>query len=190
MKKKHRDNITEINIIDNQCPIPLESLAVLVTGDDNKNFKSLSKHISGGNVKVMLKHRTTGERVKVVVPTDFLDFHKILYKNAVIPTNTQIAGILDKKVKTHEVESIIKDIWQQEDLVIVKCLQSGKKIACKVPVQDIEQTSQYIEKSINKEQSHFNYSTISIWRESQCQREIQVRQNLQQLISTQTLTKA
>lgn len=190
MKKKRRENMTEINVVDNQCPIPLESLAILVTGDDNKNFKSLSKHISGNSVKVMLKHRSTGERVKLVVPTEFLEFHHILYKNAVIPTNTQIAGVLDKKVKTHEVEVIIKGIWQQEDLVVVKCLQSGKKIACRVPVQDIEQTSQYIEKSINKEQSHFNYSTISIWRETECQKEIQIRQNLQQLISTPTLTKA
>lgn len=189
MKKKARERITEINIIDKQCPIPLESLAILVTGDDNKNFKCLSKKITSDSVKVNLKHRKSGERVKLNVPTEFLEFHKILYKNAVIPTNVQIAGVLDGKVIGWEIQTIIKGIWQQEDLVVVKCLQSGKIIACRVPVQDIEKTKQYIEKSVNKEQSHFNYSTISIWRETECQREIQVRQNLQQLMSSPTPMK-
>ena len=150
MKKRIKENTTEISIIDNQCAIPLESLAVLITGEDNKHFKCLSKKITTDKVKVMLKHKQTGERVKLVVPIEFLEFHKILYKNPTIPGDTQIAGVLDGKVTLWAVQTIIKDIWPQHDLVIVKCCQSGRTIACKVPVQLIENTSQYIEKSVNK----------------------------------------
>lgn len=186
MKKKLRKNLTEINVIDNVCPIPIESLSLLVNGEDNKNFNCLSKHITSDRVKVMLKHKETGERVKIVVPIEFLEFHKILFQDPVIPTNEQVVGVLDDRVTNWRVELIIKGIWKEDDLVINKCLQSGKLIACRIPTKCIEKTKQYINKSITKEQSHFNYSTISIWRETECQREIQVRQNLHQLMYTQT----
>lgn len=175
MKKKIKENITEISIIDQQCPIPLESLAILVTGDDNKNFKCLSKKITTDKVKVNLKHRNTGERVKLTVPIEFLELHKITYKNPIIPSDIQIIGALLNTSSKWEVKAIIPEILLNYDLVLVKCLQSNKIIACKIETKLIKNTKGYLTKVINKDQ--FRLHSIDIWRETECQKEIQMNLN-------------
>lgn len=188
MKKSKREKITEINIIDQDCPIPLESLAVLVSGESNTKFRTISKQILAYKVKVRLKHRESGERLVVTVPIEFLEFHRIFYRDPVIPTNKQLIGVLEGKVRDWEVQNVVKDYWVHHDLVVVKCMQSGRIIACKIPVEDIEKTKLYIEKSINKNK-YYGLEKINIWREQQCRNEIQMAQNLLRSTSTRILQK-
>lgn len=163
-------------------PIPIESLKILMTGDSNSKFRVLSKKISSENVKLVLKHRETKEQIKIVAPIGFLEFHKIPYKNPVIPSNKQIEGVLQQRVKAWECEIIIKELAPQYDLVVLLDVDSQKKIACKVPVQDIENTKLYIEKSQHYKQANiYDYSKIDIWRENEWQREIMTRLNLLKL---------
>lgn len=171
-------------------PIPIESLKVLMTGDSNDKFRVISKKISSENVKLILKHRETKERVKIVAPIQFLEFHKVPYKNPVIPNNKQIEGVLQDRVKSWECEIIIKDLSQQFDLVVVIDKESQKRIACKVPIKDIEQTKLYIEKCQTYKQANtFDYSKIHIWRENEWQKEIMTKINLLKLTHSQILPK-
>ena len=147
-------------------PIPIESLKVLMTGDSNDKFRVISKKISSENVKLILKHRETKERVKIVAPIQFLEFHKV------------------------QCEIIIKDLSQQFDLVVVVDKESQKRIACKVPIKDIEQTKLYIEKCQTYKQANtFDYSKIHIWRENEWQKEIMTKINLLKLTHSQILPK-
>lgn len=171
-------------------PIPIESLKVLMTGDSNPKFRVLSKKITSENVKLVLKHRETNEKLKIVAPISFLEFHKVPYKNPVIPTNKQIEGVLQNRVKAWNCEIIIKDLSQQFDLVVLLDIDSQKKIACKVPIQEIEQTKLYIEKCQTYQQANsYDYSKINIWRENEWQKEIMTKLNLLKLTHSTTLTK-
>ena len=172
-------------------PIPVESLKILMTGDSNDKFRILTKKISTENVKLVLKHRETKERVKIVAPIKFLEFHKIPYKNPVIPDNKQIEGVLQGRVKAWECDIIIKDLFEHFDLVILIDKEAQKKIACRVPVQDIEKTKLYIEKCQTYKQAYnYNYDRISIWRENEWQKEIMTRINLLKLTRSQIPQKA
>lgn len=163
-------------------PIPIESLKVLMTGDSNDKFRVLSKKINSQNVKVILKHRETSERVKIVVPIEFLELHKIPYKNPVIPTNLQIKGVLEGVVRAWECIVIIKELSKDFDLVILLDKESQKQIACKVPIEEIINTKQYIEKSQNYSQlKNYNLERISLWRENEWQKEIMTKVNLLKL---------
>lgn len=183
-------NIGESVLDLKNTPIPIESLKVLMTGDSNAKFRILSKKINSENVKLVLKHRETKEQVKIVAPIQFLEFHKIPYKNPTIPTNKQIEGVLQSKVKAWECEIIIKDFAPQFDLVILLDKDSQKKIACKVPVQDIENTPLYIDKCQTYKQAiNYDYSKINLWRENEWQREIMTKLNLLRLTRSTTQKK-
>ena len=147
--------------------IPIESLKVLMTGDSNSKFRIIKKVITNENVKETLIHRESGEKVKITIPIKFLEDHNIPYKHLVIPTNHQISGVLEGRVRAWEVEEIIKDLFTHFDLVIVIDKGSMKKIACKVPIQDIQQTKFYIEKCKNYSQiPDYSFEKIHLWRES------------------------
>lgn len=171
------------NVLDmKNTPIPIESLKVLMTGDSNTKFRVLSKKISSESVKLVLKHRETNERVKIVAPIKFLEFHKVPYKNPVIPNDKQIEGVLQDRVKAWECEIIIKDFSQQYDLVVLLDVDSQKKIACKVPISIIEKTKLYIDKCQTYKQANlYDYSKINIWREDEWQKEIMTKLNLLRL---------
>jgi len=171
------------NVLDlKNTPIPIESLKVLMTGDSNQKFRVLSKKINRENVKLVLKHRETNEKLKIVAPIEFLEFHKIPYKNPKIPTNKLIEGVLQDRVRNWECEVIIKDLSQEYDLVILIDIDSQKRIACKVPIKEIEKTKLYIEKcKTYKQANYYDYNKINIWRENEWQREVMTRLNLLKL---------
>ena len=179
------------NILDmKNTPIPIESLKILMTGDSNPKFRVLSKKITSKNVRLILKHRETGEQLKLVAPIEFLEFHKIPYKNPVVPTNKQIEGVLQDKVKSWNCQVIIKDLSDQYDLVILLDIDSQKTIACKVPIKNIEKTKLYIEKcQTYKQLNNYNYNRINLWRENEWQREIMTKLNLLRLTQSPTQTK-
>ena len=164
-------------------PIPIESLKVLMTGDSNKAFRAVAKKITNNNVKLILKHRETGERLKIVAPIEFLEFHKIPYKNPILPSNKQIRGILQDRVKSWDCSIIIKDLSDKFDLVILLDKGSEKLIGCKVPIEEIQDTKLYINKcQTYKQANNYDYSKISIWRETEWQREVMTKLNLLKLI--------
>ena len=172
-----------------RSPIPIESLRILMTGDSNDKFRVVTKKMNTRNVKLVLKHRETGDQVKITVPISFLEFHKIAYKFPKAPTNHQIEGVLQDKVRAWEVITIITDLAVQADVVVVKDLGSDKTIACKVPTQDIENTKHYIDKCRTYAQSTYNLESINIWRETEWQREIMTKVNLLRLTRSQTLQR-
>ena len=148
----------------------------------------LSKKITSKNVRLILKHRETGEQLKIVAPIEFLEFHKIPYKNPIIPTDKQIEGILQDKVDSWECQVIVKDLSEQYDLVVLLDIESQKTIACRVPIQNIEKTKLYIEKCQTYKQFN-NYHKINIWRENEWQREIITKLNLLKLTQSPTQMK-
>ena len=173
------------NVLDTRnTPIPIESLKVLMTGDSNDRFRVISKRISKTNVKLVLKHRETKELVKIVTPIEFLELHRIPYKNISIPSDKQIEGVLNERVESWECKIIIKDLSTKYDLVVLLDKESQKTIACKVPIEAIEKTKLYIDKCQNYKQANFSYNKINQWRESECQREIMIKLSL--LKSTQS----
>ena len=189
---KNGVNVEGETILDKpvNTPIPVESLKVLMTGDSNDKFRVLSKKITTENVRLVLKHRETSEKVKIVAPIQFLEAHRIPYKNPVIPTNKQIEGVLQGRVNAWECKIIIKDWSPQFDLVVLLDVDSQKTIACKVPVQDIEKTKLYIDKcQTYKQANNYEYNKINIWRENEWQKEIITKLNLLKLTQSITQTK-
>lgn len=199
-KKNKNEFVIGRNELENGCPngtnaldiknspIPVESLKILMTGDSNDKFRIISKKITTKDVKLVLKHRETGDQFKIVAPIEFLEYHKIPYKFLVFPTNHQIEGVLQQRVRTWEVEIIIKDLSNKFDLVIIKDLGSDKKIACKVPIEEIQNTKLYIEKCKTYSQIiNYDFEKINAWRENEWQKEIMMKINL--LKSTQYTTQ-
>ena len=70
------DNVLDVK----NTPIPIESLKVLMTGDSNQKFRVLSKKINSENVKVVLKHRETNEKLKTVITDDNIEIVPDVWK--------------------------------------------------------------------------------------------------------------
>lgn len=172
-------------------PIPVESLKVLMTGDSNNKFRIISKKITSKDVKLVLKHRETSEQFKIVAPIQFLDYHKIPFRNPVFPTDKQIEGILNKRVRNWDIDIIITELSKEYALVVVLDKGSNKKIACKVALRDLlVNTSLYIEKCQTYQQAiNYAFEKINLWRESEWQREIMTKINLLRLTQSTTLKK-
>lgn len=191
--KKNKKKINErilLDLRDGQCPFPMESVAILAKGEDNPNFKILSKKITDTEVKLVYKHKQ-GNRCKIVFSREFLDLHKIPYKEHVFPTNKQIFGVLNKEVDGWSIKTIITDLSEQYALVVLVCEQSNKVLGCKVPVEEIQQAKEYIKHCRTISQAvAFNCHSIEKWREVEWQREVQTKINLLQLTHSTTLPKA
>lgn len=179
------------NVLDaKHCPIPVDSLKVLVNGDSNDKFRVLSKKITTKDVKVVLVHRETGEKLKIVAPIEFLEGHNVPYKFPKSPDNHQIEGVLQEKVRAWTIDVIIKDLSKEFDLVVVIDQGSMKRIACKVPIEKIQDTKLYIDKCKTYAQAmNYDFDKINIWRESEWQKEIMTKINLLRLTQSTTLKK-
>lgn len=195
MKKKLRKSITEIRVEGNVCPIPLESLMILMDehSPHNTKFKLLSKKIGSEEVKMMFKHKESGERCKMIIPIKFLDDHKIPYQDASIPTEKHIIAMMQGKHSTRwEIQEVVMGLSDTNDLIVVYDKVAMKTIGCKMPIESIQTSSLYIEKGKHFKESIISSNTnkINIWGSSEWQREIQTRLNLSQLTRSTIATKA
>ena len=157
--------------------IPLESIKVLVSGDETPTFKIINKKILENKVKMTLKHKETKEIVKLSIPIEILKFNRIYYKDPVIPYNDKLVlGVLESQVKDWTCEYIVNDLSEKEDLVVLRCKESNKLIGLKLETSYIQKSKLYIEKCTTYK--NINIDQVKIWKDYSCQREIVTRINL------------
>lgn len=177
MTKKH---FIKLDLEKDPTIIPLESIRVLVSGEDNSMFKVINKKVLKNKVKLTLKHKETSEIVKLFIPIEILKFNRIPYKNPVIPYNNKLVlGVLEGQVKSWACEYIINDLSEKEDVVVLRCKESNKLIGLKLETSYIQESKLYIEKCTSYKNT--NIDQVKIWKDMSCQREVVTRINLLKL---------
>lgn len=169
-KKKKADKLIMQDEMTNV--IPPDAIKVLVSGEDNPSFKVLSKRITTQAVKLSLEHRSTKEKVKLIVPIEYLEFHKIPYKHYEFPTDKLLLATLNNRPTRYKVEAILDDLNSQEIVyVIVYDKESGKTLGLDIYLQKlpINETENYAKSCFHAVDIKDRLPKDIIWRNSICQ---------------------
>lgn len=177
-KKKRPDKlILKDEMID---VIPPESVRVLVTSDDTPTFKIINKKINTQSVKLFLEHKSTREKVKLEIPIEYLELHKIPYHHPQFPTNTMLLATLDGRPTRYEMIAIIDEIDKSEEqllsfgpnevnIIIVKDKLAGRNLGLEVILQlvPLKNTRDYT-KYCTHPADIKNLPADIIWRNETC----------------------
>lgn len=171
-KKKKADKLIMQDEMTNV--IPPDSIEVLVSGEDNPSFKVLSKRITTQAVKLTLEHRSTKEKVKLIVPIEYLELHKIPYKHHEFPTDKLLLATLNNRPTRYKVEAILDDLnLKGEEIVyvIVYDKESGKTLGLDIYLQKlpINETENYAKSCFHAVDIKDRLPKDIIWRNSICQ---------------------